>query len=418
MGVMVAAALGSVGALLLYTKGGLPALISGVGFTVWNTGIGFTLSAIPLFVFMGEVLTRSGIGSLFFRGISVLLAGLVRGIIPYTVIIGSSIFSALNGLSITNVAAFGTLVAPEIQKTGCDKKLVYGALVGAGTLGILIPPSVTALIYCGMTGVSVADVFLAGLIPGIIMSFVFIVYVAIRLRLRPDLAGNEQHFLSDQITSLDRLKALLKLLPAGVIIFFTMGSIYFGWATPTEAGAVGGAASVLFSIGYQRRVDWRMLWGCCLSAAKITAMIMFIIICAQIMSMGLSTWGITSDLVALLSNLPLPRLLVMAMFGLMYLVLGCFVDGTSMMVLSLPFVFPIIQSLGFHPVWFGVMMTMFIEIGQITPPMGLNLFTLQGVVPQERMEVIWASAMPYVALLILGVAFFVLVPQLVLVFVK
>jgi len=208
----------------------------------------------------------------------------------------------------------------------------------------------------------------------------------------------------------------LKLIPAGVIIFFTMGSIYFGWATPTEAGAVGALGSVLFSIGYQRKFDWQMLWDCCISAAKITCMIMFIIVSAQIMSLGLSTWGVTGQLVEALSNLPLPRLLIIAMFGLMYLVLGCFVDGTSMMVLSLPFVYPIIESLKFHPVWFGVMMTMFIEIGQITPPMGLNLFTLQGVVPSERMETIWASAVPYVVMLIMGVAFFVVFPKVVLLF--
>lgn len=416
LGVMIAVALGLVGALLLFFKGGMPALTSALGYTVWNTSIGFTLSAIPLFVFMGEILTRSGIGRLFFTGIGILLAGLVRGILPYTVIIGSTIFSALNGLSITNVAAFGTLVSPEIERTGSDKKLVYGALVGAGTLGILIPPSVTALIYCGMTGVSVAEVFLAGLVPGVIMSMIFIVYVAVRLKFNPGLAGSEQLPFDVKITALDRITAFLRLIPAGVIIFFTMGSIYFGWATPTEAGAVGAAAAVVFSIFYGRKFDYRMMWECCLSTAKITAMIMFIIICAQIMSMGLSSWGITSDLVAALSGLPLPKLAVVAMFGLMYLLLGCFVDGTSMMVLSLPFVFPIIQSLGFHPVWFGVMMTMFIEIGQITPPMGLNLFTLQGVVPHERMEMIWAAAVPYVILLVLGVALFVIFPELVLFF--
>lgn len=418
MGVIIAVALGAVGALLIFFKGGSAQLMSAVGYTVWNTSIGFTLSAIPLFVFMGEVLTRSGIGSLFFKGISTLLAGLVRGVLPFTVIIGSTIFSALNGLSITNVAAFGTIVKPEIKRTGCDKGLVYGALVGSGTLGILIPPSVTALIYCGMTGVSVADVFLAGLVPGVIMSMVFIVYVAVRLKLNPSLAGTEQIYSYNKISLSDRIFAILHLLPSGVIIFFTMGSIYFGWATPTEAGAVGAASSVIFSIGYERKFNYRMLWDCCISSTKITSMIMFIIICAQILSMGLSTWGITSKLVTVLSGLPLPGFAVIAMFGFMYLLLGCFVDGTSMMVLSLPFVFPIVLSLGFHPVWFGVIMTMFIEIGQITPPMGLNLFTLQGVVPSEPMEMIWLAATPYVIMLIIGVVFFVFVPELVLIFVN
>ncbi len=418
MGVMIAVALGAVGAVLLFLKGGTAALVSGIGYTVWNTATGFTLSAIPLFVFMGEVLTKSGIGGLFFRGISVILAGLVRGVLPYTVIIGSAIFSALNGLSITNVAAFGTLVAPEIERIGCDKKLIYGAIVGAGTLGILIPPSVTALIYCGMTGVSVADVFLAGLVPGLLMAVIFIIYVAVRLKLEPSLVGSERVYFGDEVRFSDRIKGFLRLLPAGIIIFFTLGSIYFGWATPTEAGAVGALASVLFSIGHQRMFDWRMLWGCCLSSTKITAMIMFIIICAQIMSLALSSLGLTSQLVEMISGLQLPRLGMMIMFGLMYLVLGCFVDGTSMMVLSLPFVYPMIQSMGFHPVWFGVMMTMFIEIGQITPPMGLNLFTLQGVVPTERMELIWAAALPYVLMLIAGVGLFVVFPDPVLLFVK
>jgi C4-dicarboxylate transporter DctM subunit len=415
MGVLIAVSLGFVGVLLLYAKGGFPTLISGLGYTFWNTGTGFTLSAIPLFVFMGEVLTQSGIGSLFFRAIGTILSGFVRGILPHTVIVGSSIFSALNGLSITNVAAFGTLVVPEIDRTGTDKKLVYGSLVGAGTLGILIPPSVTALIYCGMTGISVADVFIAGIVPGLIMSTVFIVYVALRIRLKPHMAGK----VSQQKVSLNqRLKAMANLLPALFLIFITMGSIYFGWATPTEAGAVGAAAAMVFSTVYKKSVDLAMIWACSVSAAKITTMIMFIIACAQVMSMGLSSWGITGQLVQFLTALEVPRLSMVAIFGLMYLLLGCFVDGTSMMVLSLPFVFPVIQALGFHPVWFGVMMTMYIEIGQITPPMGLNLFTLQGVIPTEKIEIIWISALPFVIMLILGVALFTLFPEAVLILVK
>jgi len=415
IGVLIATSLGIVGSLLLITKGGMPSLLSGLGFTFWNTGIGFILSAIPLFVFMGEVLNRSGIGAIFFNAIRTMLSGIVRGVLPYTVIIGSAIFSALNGVSITNVAAFGTVVLPEIEKTHTDKKLVYGSLVGAGTLGILIPPSVTALIYCGMTGVSVADVFMAGVVPGIIMTIVFIVYVAVRMRINPALAGTGPGSGQLMVSLVDRLKALLNILPAGILIFVTMGSIYLGWATPTEAGAVGAAGAVLFSIGYQRRVNWRVLWESCLSATRLTCMIMFIIACAQVLSLGLSVWGVSAHLVEFISSLPLPSLGIVALLGIMYLLLGCFVDGTSMMVLTLPFLFPIIGALGFSPVWFGVMMTMFIEIGQITPPMGLNLFTLQGIAKDEKMETIWASAFPFVILLILGVTLFVLFPDLVLI---
>lgn len=415
IGVLIATSLGIVGSLLLITKGGMPSLLSGLGFTFWNTGIGFILSAIPLFVFMGEVLNRSGIGAIFFKAIRTMLSGIVRGVLPYTVIIGSAIFSALNGVSITNVAAFGTVVLPEIEKTHTDKKLVYGSLVGAGTLGILIPPSVTALIYCGMTGVSVADVFMAGVVPGIIMTIVFIVYVAVRIRINPALAGTGPGSGQLMVSLVDRLKALLNILPAGILIFVTMGSIYLGWATPTEAGAVGAAGAVLFSISYQRRVNWRVLWESCLSATRLTCMIMFIIVCAQVLSLGLSVWGVSALLVEFISSLPLPSLGIVALLGIMYLVLGCFVDGTSMMVLTLPFLFPIIGALGFSPVWFGVMMTMFIEIGQITPPMGLNLFTLQGIATGEKMETIWASAFPFVILLILGVTLFVFFPGLVLI---
>ena len=406
-GMPIAGALGLVGlgSLLLYD----PVTLKGVPFVVWNICTNFTLVAAPLFVLMGEILLQSGISTRFYRAVSIWVRWLPGGLLQ-TNIVASSIFAAVSGSSVATAATMGTIAIPEMEKRNYDRKIIYGSLAAGGTLGILIPPSIAMIIYCSMVMESVGKLFIAGIIPGAIMALMFMGYIMIRALIRPDVAPQDKDV---NITPRERLISLIDLAPTLLIILFVLLAIYLGWATPNEIAAIGVVFSIVFAVVY-RGFTFKGFMKSLGYTAFVCSMLLFVIIGAQIFSFAMFTWGATAEISDAVLSLPLSPSVVWIVLALMYIFLGMFIDAISMMVLTLAVVHPIMVNLGFDSVWFGVVLVLLLEIGLITPPVGLNLYTLQAVAEDASFYDIVMGSFPFAILLLLGVTIFTIFPQIVL----
>jgi len=382
----------------------------GASGAIWNTANNAALISVPLFVLMGELLQRTGMGARFYRGISAAL-GRVPGGALHTNIAACSVISAVSGSSVATTATVGSVAVPSLLRQRYDRKLVFGSLAAGGTLGILIPPSIPMIIYAGLTEQSVGRLFAAALIPGLMITALFLIYIAFRSLLIPKAvlaAGSEAR------VTRTFFGALLDIFPFVLIFTTIIGFLYGGLATPTEIAAVG-VLIVLAVAAIYREVTPRLIWQAAISATKITAVILFVVIGAQIFSYAMFGWGVTRTMVGWVMNLQVEPVVVFAVLALMYVFLGMFIDPISMMVLTLGVVFPIITALGFDPIWFGIVLVLLIEIGLITPPVGINLFTIQAIAPRgTRILEVATGALPFVGILILGVAILVAFPELAL----
>lgn len=406
-GMPIAGALGLVGlvSLLLYD----PNLINAVPFVLWNSSISFVLVACPLFVLMGNIMLDSGINKRFYGAISLWVRWLPGGLLQ-TNIFASSIFAAVSGSSVATAATMGTIAIPEQIKLNYEKKIIYGSLAAGGTLGILIPPSIAMIIYCSLVYESVGKLFMAGVIPGILMAALFVGYILIRSVINPSIAPQVKNV---HVSMKERLLSLVDLMPTMMIIAFILLAIYLGWATPNEIAAVGVALSLIFAVLY-RGFSIQKLKKSLSETAFLTGMLLFVIIGAQIFTYALFSWGATAEISAAVVNLPLSPMVIWFVLALMYIFLGMFIDAISMMVLTLAVVHPIIVGLGFDPVWFGVVLVLLLEIGLITPPVGLNLYTIKAVANESSFSDIVKGSFPFVLLLLLGVIILTIFPQLAL----
>jgi tripartite ATP-independent transporter DctM subunit len=404
-GVWIAVALGVVGVtgLLLVD----PSLVAGVESVAWNTIESFVLTAVPLFLFMGAVIMNSGVSARFYRGLAPWLARVPGGLAQAN-LVACSIFAALCGSSVATAAAIGAIAVPEMRARGYDMRVTTGTLAAGGTLGILIPPSIPFIIYGSTVGESVGRLFTAGIVPGVILTLAFMLFLAVQVWLRPALVPRE----TVVVTWTMRLRGLLDLVPIVLLIVVVLGGIYAGVMTPTEAAGVGAAGAVAVAALY-RGLSWDVLRRSLLETVRTNAMILFIVIGAQIMSFALVSAGIPRGVVAAISGLSTSPWIIFTFIVAMYLVLGCLVDALSLMLLTLPVVFPIVQAQGFDPIWFGVVLVILLETGLITPPVGMNLFVLQGM-SGEPLGRVAAGSLPYVVLMLLGVALLALFPGLAL----
>jgi len=406
-GMPIAGALGAVGlgTLILID----PNQIKGCGHVVWNTCTSFELAAAPLFVFMGEIMLRSGVSTRFYKAISLWVRWLPGGLLQ-TNIAACSIFAAISGSSVATAVTMGTVAIPEMLSRKYDKKIIYGSLAAGGTLGILIPPSIAMIIYCSLVQESIGRLFVAGIIPGIIMAAMFSAYILIRVLLNPEMAPKETEL---RISPKALFISLIDLVPVGVILLAILAGIYLGWATPSEIAAVGVLMSILVSVVY-RGFSWQAFKESLTSTVYLTSMLLLVVASAQLFSFTLYAIGVTREIAVWVVGLPLHPLGIWAMVAVLYLFLGMFIDAISMMVLTVSVVHPIIVNLGMDPIWFGVVLVLLLEVGLITPPVGLNLYTIQAVAKEDSVSSVVAGSLPFAVILVIGVIILSLFPQLAL----
>jgi len=408
MGQWIAFALGSSGVILLLLSGGPHSLVS-ISSVIWNNANSYILIAVPLFILMGQLILRSGVSGYFYDGVATLLRFLPGGLL-YTNIVACSIFAALSGSSVATAVAVGTVAIPEMTKKGYSNKIVLGSLAAGGTLGILIPPSVPMIVYGALVQVSVGKLFMAGIIPGIIMAFTFMIYITIRLALNKELAPPKELF---EISLRERFLKMVHIIPIAILMVVVLGGIYTGFTTPTEASAVGVVGSLVLSAAY-RRLSFGIIKESLLVSVQTSCMVLFIIVGAQILSTGLSSAGIPRGLSEWIVHLNLSKWEFFIAINVLYFILGCFIDGISMIYLTLPVLYPIIDAMGFDFIWFGVILVILIELGQITPPMGLNLFAIHGISGGRPFDEVVRGSAPYIFIMLLNIYTLAIYPRLVL----
>ena len=372
----------------------------------WSINRTYAITCLPLFIFMGELLYRSAISEQIF---SALAPWLVRipGRLLHCNILGCTIFAAISGSSAATTATIGKISIAELKRRGYDISLATGSLAGAGTLGIMIPPSIPMILYGTLTGVSVGELFMAGVIPGLLIAGLFSSYISIRALLRSEIAPSAEKY-----SWRDRFASLPKLLPTMTIIIAVLGGIYSGVVTPTEAASIGVAASLLFLIS-SRRLTRKVMVDALRGTVSTTCMILLIVTGAVYLTSAVEYIGIPKKLSeAVIGSLVSPYA-VITVLAFFYLILGCFFDGASMLVMTLPIVFPTVTGLGFDAVWFGIFLIIMIEEAQITPPVGFNLFVLQNISNREIGQIVKAT-MPFFFLMVLAAVIITVWPQVAL----
>ena len=406
-GLALGAALGLTGLLLLHFVAG------GITFVaidaIWNVLNSFTLSAIPLFIILGEIMLRSEISKKIYLALAPLFQNISGGLL-HTNIAVCALFGAVSGSSLSTAAAVGSVAYPEMTERSYDKQMVVGSLAGGGTLGLLIPPSLSLLIYGALTETSIGRLFLAGVIPGIILASMFMIYIYFRCRLNPSLAPHSK----SQLRSTLIIKNIFVIWPFLIVVFAIMGSITFGIATPTEAAGVGVIATIILG-RFWGSLNFKKLIRAFYSATLLYASIMFVVIGATILAQAVSLLGVPQIILETVRAANLGPLAVLFAVIAIYLVLGCFFDGLSLMIMTLPILVPLMVGLGYDPIWLGVIITIMIEIGQVTPPVGLNLSVLVSVTKEKvTLGEAAIATIPYWLILLFGVLLLTAIPQIAL----
>jgi C4-dicarboxylate transporter DctM subunit len=406
-GLALGAALGLTGLLILqFVAGGITFVAVDA---VWNVLNSFTLSAIPLFIMLGEIMLRSGVSQKIYTALTPLFQRVPGGLL-HTNIAVCTLFGAVSGSSLSTAAAVGSVAYPEMTKRGYDRRVVVGSLAGGGTLGLLIPPSLSLLIYGALTETSIGRLFLAGLVPGLLFSGMFMVYIYFRCLSSPALSPRQDTSASFAVI----LKNLFSLWPFVLLIMAIMGSIAFGIATPTEAAGVGVIATILVGKLWGN-LTLKILAQSMFAATLLYASIAFVVMGATILAQAVSLLGVPQSILDTVRAANLGPLTVLALVVTIYLVLGCFFDGLSLMIMTLPIVVPLMVGLGYDARWLGVIITIMIEIGQVTPPVGLNLSVLVSVTKDDvSLGEAALATMPYWLILLAGVAILALFPQIAL----
>ncbi|OWV30400.1 TRAP transporter large permease [Halomonas campaniensis] len=406
-GAILGAALGLTGILLLYfqANGATPLAIN----ATWNMLTDFTLSAVPLFIFLGEILLASGVSKRVYNGLTPLFAR-VPGQLLHTNIAVCTLFGAVSGSSTSTAAAIGAVGYPELKNRGYNPSVVVGTLAAGGTLGLLIPPSLALIIYGATQNVSIGKLFIAGMLPGLLIALAFSTWIIIRSKIGEPVTP----IFKENVTRSHVLNGLKEIWPLPILIFFVLGTIYMGIATPTESAALGVVASIVLGLTWGD-LTLKRLWLAFKHASIMFTAIGMILIGTVILSQAVSLLGIPRAAVETIGNFGLGPYGILLMIVVVYIVLGCFFDGISLLLMTLPITFPMITSLGFDPIWFGIIVTLLIEIGMITPPVGLNLFVLSSISKNEVDLTAEAKAsLPYWLILLGAVGVFTLFPNIIL----
>ncbi|WP_217135856.1 TRAP transporter large permease [Leucobacter chinensis] len=394
-GQWVSIALVSSSVIFLFLTGGWerPLPIGGIA---WETLNSFVLTAVPLFIFMGEVIARSGLTQRLYDGILVVLRK-VPGNLLHANIGASAVLAAMSGSSSATAAAMARIALPQMERDGYDRKLSFASIAGGGSLGMLIPPSLGALLYGAYAELSVSRLFMAGLVPGIVLALMISAYLFIRTRMNPALAPTSDTRVGT--TTGARLATLLRMLPGLVLVLIVLGSIYSGLATPTEAAAIGAGGAVVIGFAI-RGLSWRIIVDTAVSTAKVTSALMFIVVGAHIFSAALVQSGVVRGVLEASSSFMTSPWTLFICMAIVYVVLGMFIDGLSLMFVTLPVVIPLMHAVDFNPYLFGVLLVLFIELGQITPPVGIVLYIISASSPGSKISEIFRGAFPVVILIL------------------
>ncbi|AVX04637.1 TRAP transporter large permease [Maritalea myrionectae] len=405
MGMWVGFALSLTGALgmFMFTSAPLGPILAT---TFWGHSHSWALAALPLFILMGEILLRSRLSEDMFSGLTPWL-GKVPGKLLHVNILGCAIFAAVSGSSAATAATIGKMSVPELQKRNYPDSLILGTLAGSATLGLLIPPSIILIVYGVSTEQSIARLFIAGILPGILLVSMFAAFVAITALMKPEIFPKEELNFSFR----EKLSASKRLIPVIALIAGVIGSIYAGIASPTDAAAVGVVLSLVLAWS-SGSLSWKMFRESVMNATITSCMIAFILAGAAFLTVSMGFTGIPRNLASWIDTFNLGPWALLAALTVFFIVLGCFLDGISVVVLTTAIIMPMIESVGIDPLWFGIYLVIVVEMSQITPPVGFNLFVIQGLTGQNIFKIAMA-ALPFFLLLLLAVVLITIFPQIV-----
>ena len=379
------------------------------GIVVWPMMRSFVMVALPLFILMGEILVRSGVTNRLYWALDQWFHVLPGGLL-HTNIASCAVFASVSGSSVATGATIGTVALPAFRQQRYNERLVLGSLAAGGTLGILIPPSMALIMYGLLTDTSIGQLFIGGIVPGICLAGLFMAFIGGAAIARPEIAGRARA----TVPLRERVFALVYILPVLFVVFFVLGSLYLGVATPSESAALGVVAALIVAAGH-RRLNRVMLYQALMSTARTLAMVMLILMGTLIFNFVITLLGVPRALASLVAAAPLSPLGILLLIALFYLFLGMFMESLPMIITTIPVIFPVVISLGYDPVWFGVLLVLLMEAALITPPVGLNLFVIQGVrLTQGPMSDVMLGSLPFLAMMLVMMGLIIAFPELVL----
>lgn len=379
-----------------------------LGIVSWGAANSFTLASIPLFVLMAEILLGSGLSTRLYSGVAPFVRRLPGGLM-HTNIVGSGIFAAIAGGSAPTAAAMSTVALPELSRRGYSPRIVAGSLAAGGTLGILIPPSITMIIYSTFTETSIARLFAAGLVPGLVLAAFYMGFIALRATLNPALAPRD----TERASAGDLWRAFLDVLPFVMLITVVLGSIYGGIATPTEAGAVGVVGAVLISALYGK-LSRKLLREAVARTVTMSGNILFVVFTSMIFAYATALSGVGEHLVGLLEGANVSRTTFLLIIMVVFAILGCFMEGLGMIAIIVPVIYPSLLALGVDPIWFGVFVVILVELGQLTPPLGVILFVVAASAENVKVEDVIMGVLPFFAIILGFMLLMIAFPQIAL----
>ena len=402
----IAIAIGGLGLLLLIfmVGGGMSGLIGEAQVAILNS---FIMVSIPLFILMGNIMRCGGITRRLYIAVTPWVSFLPGGFL-HTNIVSSAIFGAVSGSGVAGVATIGTVAIPELKKRGYPPRQLLGSIAGGGTLATMIPPSIPLILYGAWVGESVGKLFIAGIFPGFMLAAMFMGYIGLMAVFRWKKLPKREH-ISLKVMAL----SIIPIMPTIILIFAVLGSIYFGVATPTEAAGIGCLSAFIISLVY-REVNWKMLKEAVVATIHTTSAVFFIVVGAYVFSMAISMLRMPVELVAWVTAYEISPIIVLIFTTIIYMILGCIIDPTSMIMITLPIMYPLMMKMGFDSIWFGVVMALYVGMGAVTPPLGLHLFIINGLSPEDKIEEVIKGSMPYFFIMLVGLIILILFPQIAL----
>ena len=376
-----------------------------LGSTPFDIASGYALSVVPLFILMGQITSEAGMSAKLFSGAKSLFNGF-RGAEAMATIGACAGFGAICGSSLATAATMSRLAIPEMRKAGYDDRLSTGAVAAGGTLGILLPPSIIFIVYAIIARQSVAKLFAAGLLPGLVLTVLYMAVVVLLVTLRPSLA-----IAGDRLSWRKRLRNLGDTWEIALLFGLAIGGMYLGWFSPTEAAAIGATCAAVLSLA-SRRISVAQFWDCVVRTVRTTAMLFFIMIGAFVFSYFVVLTQLPASLVTFVGHLGLSPIAMMVTLIGVYIILGCFLDGIGMMLVTVPIFFPLVVQNGFDPVWFGVILVVVVEMGLIHPPVGMNLFVIRAEIPDVSLKAVYLGVLPFLAAQAILIALLLAFPKM------
>lgn len=406
-GLWISFALLSIGILGMFLNGNDWGIVAAS--SSWSALSVWSLTALPMFMWMGEILFRTRLSQNLFDGLSIWL-NRVPGKMLHINVLSCGIFAAISGSSAATVATIGNITLPQLNRLGYGKEISIGSLGGAGTLGLLIPPSIVLIVYGVAADVSIARLFIAGVFPGILIICLFIIFILMYGWIKPNTIPKGVE-VNNQLPFLEKIKASFKLLSIMLLIIFVLGSIYFGICTPNEAAAIGVVGSLI--LGYlDGSLTVKNLREGILGALTTSSMLLFIIACANVLSIAMAYIGIPRELAGLVTSMNVSNGVLLIFLAVAFIVLGCFLDGISIILLTTSVILPVIQQAGIDLIWFGIFLVLIVEMAQITPPVGFNLFVLQSLTGENILK-ISKYCFPFFLVIMVAVYIIWLFPEIV-----